>query len=243
MPRIILIFCVLVCWLSPSRAMAETAKTIAVGRVHFGDLVPDAPLEIAGLDLGPAPPAGSSRLYSREELTAVAQRAGNFLVVRESIRAVRATTRWSQAELLALVTPKLTAALPEYAKLLRVDVPKTLVTAANLELTRLELGQIPARRGNAQTSAVAELGIDGKVELRLTLPVVLVLDDPPKPIEVERGSTVALVINLGAARVSAAAVTLQTTSVGAVSLFRVIKTRKTLRARLLSTSTAEVVSE
>jgi flagella basal body P-ring formation protein FlgA len=72
---------------------------------------------------------------------------------------------------------------------------------------------------------------------------VLDLDERPKPIEIDRGASVVLTINLGRTRVSAAAVTLQPTAVGSVALFRVVKTRKTIRAKLLSPSTAEVVSE
>jgi hypothetical protein len=237
-----LLLCVLL-WLIPSSAQAELERIIASSRVLFGDLVPDAPSDLAKLDLGPAPPAGSSRLFSAGELSAAARETGTKLVVGDSVRVIRATRRWSQAELLALVTPKLRAALPDYARLLRVDVPRTLVTVSHVELSRLELGQLPNRRGQVHTSAMAELSSDGRIEQRLTLPVVLDLDERPKPIEVDRGASVVLSINLGSARVSTTAITLQATAVGSTALFRVVKTRKTIRARLLSPSTAEVVSE
>ncbi len=243
MHRYPLVLGMLLLGLSPRSAQAEIERTVTSSRVLFGILVPSAPLEVADLDLGPAPPAGSSRLYSTEELVMAARQAGTKLLVKDSVRAVRAAKRWTQAELLTFITPKLKAALPNYARLLRVDVPRTLVTVPCVELSRVEPGQLPNRRGTVQTSALFELTVDGKLEQRLSLPIVLDLGERPKPVEVERGTTVALQITLGASRVSAAAIAVQTVAVGSVALFRVTKTRKTLRAKLLSPSTAEVVSE
>jgi hypothetical protein len=205
--------------------------------------VPSAPPELAEVDLGPAPPAGASRLYSTEELLTAARQAGKQLLIRESVRAVRATKRWTQAEFTSFITPKLKASLPEYARVLRVEVPRSLVTVSNIELGRIEPGQLPNRRGTVQTSALFELTVEGKLVQRLSLPVVLELGERPKPAEVERGATVTLQVNLGTTRVSAQAAPLQTLAVGAVGLFRVVKTRKTLRAKLLSTTLAEVTSE
>lgn len=243
MRRMLLIFAMLLLGSSPRAALGEIERVITSNRVLLGVLVPSAPAEIADLDLGPAPPAGSSRLYSSSELSYAAQQGGKTLLVPDSVRAVRATKRWSQAEFSSFVTPKLKATLPNYARLVHVDVPRTLLTVQNVELNRIEWGQLPNRRGTVHTSALAELSADGKVEQRLTLAVVLDLSDRPKPVEVAHGSSVALHINLGSTRVSAAAITLQALPVGGVGLFRVIKTRKTLRAKLLSPSTAEVVSE
>jgi hypothetical protein len=243
MLRNLLFLCVVLLGLSPRFAYAEIEKTISSSRVLLGDLVLDAPADIADLDLGPAPSAGASRLYSAADLLAAAQQVGRKIVVTDSVRVVRATKRWSQAEFLAFVTPKLKSMLPEYAKLLRIEVPRGLVTVPSIELKRLELGQVPNRRGTVHTTAMVELSIDGRIEQRLSLPIVLDLDERPKPVEVDRGTSVVLVINLGSAKVSATAITLQSTAVGSVALFRVLKTRKTLRARLLTTSTAEVVSE
>jgi hypothetical protein len=243
MNRFVLFVGMLSLGLSEGSAHAEIERTITSSRVLFGDLIPTAPPDIAEIDLGPAPPAGSSRLYSTEELLKAARQAGRTLLIRDSVRAVRATKRWTQAELLAFITPKLKAALPEYARLLRVEVPRTLTTVPGIELNRVEPGQLPNRRGTVQTSALFELTVDGKLEQRLTLPIVLDLGERPKPVEIERGTTVTLQISLGATRVSAAAVPLQTVAVGSVALFRVVKTRKTLRAKLLSPSAAEVVHE
>jgi hypothetical protein len=230
-------------WLSPRPAQAEIERTIASSRVLFGDLIPNVPSDLAKLDLGPAPPAGSSRLFSAGELSAAAHEIGTKLDVSDSVRVVRATKRWSQAELLAFITPRLRDALPTHATLIRVDVPRTLITVTQVQLSRLEFGQLPNRRGQVHTSAMAELSSDGRIEQRLTFPVVLDLEERPKPIEIERGMSVVLTINLGSAKVSTAAVTLQPMAVGSTALFRVVKTRKTIRARLLSPSTAEVVSE
>lgn len=240
-PRLIL--CFLLASLDPRLAAAETERPIVSSRVSLGDLLPNAPTELANLDLGPAPPAGSSRLYSIGDLVAAARAAGHTLVVKDSVRAVRATQHFSQTELSAMLTPKIEAALPGYAKLVRVDFPRALVTPAGVELNHIVFGQLPNRRGTVHTSVVAELSVEGKIERRLSLRVVVELEERPKPIEIERGTLVTLVINLGATKVSAAAMSVHSVAVGSSGLFRVRKTQKTLRAKLISRSAAEVVSE
>jgi hypothetical protein len=222
-------------------AQAETQRTINASRVQLGAIWPGVPEELAGLDLGAAPPAGSSRLYSPQDLTAIARQAGSRYVFKEAVRVVRATKRWSQRELLEWVTPELQRALPGHARLTRVEIPRQLVTAEGVELSRVQLGQVPNRRGSAMTSAVLEFRSGSNIEQRVTVSVYLDLDEPPKPIELPQGAPVTLVVNLGSAKVSTSAVALQTVAVGSTALFRVVKTRKTLHAKLVSTSMAEVV--
>ncbi|HEY5957028.1 MAG TPA: flagella basal body P-ring formation protein FlgA [Polyangiaceae bacterium] len=227
--------------MSPRTAQAETARMIVASRVQMGAILPDVPEELASVDLGASPPAGSSRLYSVQDLTAAARQAGSRYVVKDAIRVVRATKRWTQSELVDLIAPAVKRSLPLHAHLLHIDVPKQLITAQGVELSRVQVGQIPNHRGAALTSAVLELRADGNIEQRVALTLHLDLDDPPKPVEVTQGTTITLVVNLGAAKVSTAAIALQTAAVGSIALFRVVKTRKTLHAKLISALTAEVV--
>jgi len=229
-------------WLSPSLARAEVHKVITTSRVRFGELVPDAPTEVQDLDLGPAPPAGSSRLFSANELASAARRAGTNVAVSDSVRVVRATKRWSQLELRELVKSKLQSTLPAHARLLHVDVPQFLVSSTTAELSRVTLGQLPSRQGTVHTSAVADLTSDGRIEHRLVISVALDLGIPPKPIELPQGTLLTLVIRLGTTQVSTSATTLQPTTVGSIALVRVIKTRKTLHGKILTATMAEVVA-
>lgn len=233
---------VLLLWLSPNFAGAEVQRAVTTSRVRLGELVPDAPTAVQDLDLGPAPPAGSSRLFAAAELVSAAQRAGATLTVPDSVRAVRATRRWTQIELRELVQERLQRTLPSHAHLLKVDVPRTLLTSTTAELSQVTLGQLPNRQGTVHTSAVVELAGEGRVEHRLVVGVSLELGAPPKPIELPQGAPLTLMVRLGSTQVSAQAVTLQPAAVGSIALVRVVKTRKTLRSKILTESTAEVVN-
>src|SRR6185369_4966117 len=57
-------------------ARAETVVNIATRTVHVSDLDPGAPADIASIDLGRAPPPGSSRLYTRREILDLLRDAG-----------------------------------------------------------------------------------------------------------------------------------------------------------------------
>lgn len=215
---------------------------VTTNRVRLGELLPQAPAEAVDVDLGPAPPVGSSRLFAAAELVLAARRAGALIVVSDSIRAIRATKHWTQLELRQLLTNRLQSLLPRHARLLQLDVPQTLATSTTAELSRVTLGQIPSRQGAASTSAVAEFTGEGRIEHRVVVAVTLELSTPPKPIELPQGSPLNLTIRLGLTQVSARAVTLQPATIGSITLVRVLKTRKTLRSKILTESTAEVLT-
>jgi hypothetical protein len=227
----------------PQTAAAEREQLVDGGRIYLGEVVADLAPSAATLDLGPAPKAGSSRLLSAEDLNRALKAAGTTLVVKDSVRVVRSTKHWNQQDLTSWISPAISKALPDYATLVRLEVPRSLLTPTTTVVGHVELAQLPKRRGTLHTSVVVDLMVDGELEQRLSLPVVLELGDRPTPLTVPRGQTVTVSINLGLARVSATAVTLQAVEVGTVALCRVLQTKKVLRARLISKNTAEVVTE
>lgn len=225
----------------PQLARAEVQRIVTGGRVHLEDLIPNTPPEARNLDLGPAPPAGSSRLFTREELQNIALRAGVEVAVTDSVRVARASVRWSQSELAKLIEGKLVSILPAHAKLLRVDAPTSLVTTSGAQPTRITLGQLPHREGLVNTTCVLELSADGQLEQRLVVRVALELKAPPPLQQLPTGTTLTLVVRLGNAQVSTPAVTLEPTVVGSTALLRVVRTRKSLRAKVTGATTAEVL--
>lgn len=227
--------------LGPRLAQAEVQRIVTGGRLHLEDLIPNTPAEARNLDLGPAPPAGSSRLFSREELQSMALRAGVEVAVTDSVRVARASVRWSQPELAKLIEGKLVGILPSHAKLIRVDAPKSLVTTTGAQPTKVTLGQLPHREGLANTTCVLELSADGQVEQRLVVRVALELKAPPPLQQLPTGTALTLMVRLGNAQVSTSAVTLEPTVVGSTALLRVVRTRKSLRAKVTSATTAEVL--
>jgi hypothetical protein len=49
-------------------ARAETVVNLTSASVHVADIDPGAPAELADIELGRAPPAGSSRLFTAREI-------------------------------------------------------------------------------------------------------------------------------------------------------------------------------
>jgi hypothetical protein len=227
----------------PNTAAAEREQLIESGRIHLGEIVPNLPTSARTLDLGAAPRAGGSRLISVEELNRALKAAGEIQTVTTGVRVVRASKRWSQPELVAWISPAVTQALPSFATLIRLEVPRSLLTPTTAAIGNVELAQLPKIRGTVHTSAVISVTVDGELEQRLSFPVVLELGEQPKPVSVPRGQNLTVSITLGLARISASAVTLHSVAVGEIALCRILKTKKVLRARLLTPSTAEVLSE
>lgn len=227
----------------PQSAFAEHEQVVEGSRIYLGEIVPNLTNGAATLDLGAAPKAGSSRLFSTEELNRALKTAGIHPTVKDSVRVVRSTKRWNQQDLTGWISPAISQTLPSYATLIRIEVPRSLLTPTTAAVGHIELAELPKRRGTVHTSAVVELTVDGQLEQRLSLLVVLDLVDRPKPVTIPRGQNVTVSIDMGRARVSAAAVTLQSVEVGTITLCRILRTKKVLRARMLSSNTAEVVSE
>jgi hypothetical protein len=229
--------------LGPSLARAEAQRTVAGSRVLLGDLIAEVPEPARNFDLGPTPAPGSSRLISSADIKAAAREAGLSVTSHEPVRVFPATKRWEQPELREVLKAKLQSALPAYARLLDFVAPRRLVTRSNAELSRVVVAALPAREGLIETSFVVEVATDGHIEQRLVIPVSLEVRDAPKPIELARGTLVNFVIRAGSAQISTAAVILQPTKLGATTLIRVLKTRKTLRARLLTPTSAELFEQ
>jgi flagella basal body P-ring formation protein FlgA len=224
-------------------AAAERKQLIESNRIYLGDLISDLPSDIATLDLGASPKAGGSRLFLATEINRVLKSVNQNRTVNDSVRVVRSTKHWNQRDLLEFISPAISQALPAYATLVRLDVPRSVLTPTAVSVGHVEFAPFPKRRGTLSTSVVVELVVDNELEQRLSFPLVVELAEQPKPVTVPRGQNVTLSINFGLTHVSATAVTLQPTEVGSSALCRVLRTKKVLRAKMLSTSTAEVLSE
>lgn len=233
----------LVVFVLPVNATAERAYTIDSSRILLGLLVPDLNAEAALVDLGPAPRPGGSRLMGMSELNQALRSAGAKLTVSESVRVVRSSRRWTQAALRDFMTAAVGGALPDYATLTHLDVPRSLTTATTIDIGNVVIGQLPKRTGSVRTSAVIELMADGQLEQRVSLPLTVELGARPKPEAVERGQSVTITIDLGRAKITAPAVTLQSGEVGTVVLCRVLRTKKVLRVKLQSKTQGNLVTE
>jgi hypothetical protein len=227
-------------------AHAETERTIDSPRVHLSDVSQDFDGEIAALDLGPAPPPGNTRTLPRSEVEEQLRAAGEDtkkLHMPRSVVIRSAARRWSAEELKALLAPRLVAALPRGVQLRQLKYSRPLVTSPRVVVGDVHFPKIPKREGELTLTATVELRQDDIVVSRV--PVTVIVDvgvEATRP-ALSRGSRVNVVIEHGAARVSAVAQALSDVELGDVTLFRVASTQRVLRARLETPDTARVVEQ
>jgi hypothetical protein len=236
----------LLCVLLAARAQAETVQWVSAPRIAFRDAVPQALGTLGTLDLGAAPPPGSSRLFSRDELRTLALRAHervDDLEIPADVRVMRATRRFSARELEVLIRPALVAKLPEGAAVKNLGLPSSYVSVPDVQVGAIQLPRLPKRAGMTRVTVVFELTSTGALVARLPVSVELQLDERMTRYSLERGSMLNLVIDTGTTRVSASAVLMNPADIGDIVACQIIKTRKVLRAKVLTTREATVVQQ
>lgn len=226
-------------------AFAESERTIDSSRIVLKDVSDGYDEgELASLDLGPAPPPGSSRLLSRAEVEEQLRAAGDdakSLRMPSALRVKSAAKRWSTDELREAVTPKLMAALPPGLTFKMAKLSRPLVTSPSVTIGAAHFPKFPKRTGELTLTASVDMQQDGITVQRVPVTVVVLVSEAATRPAVSKGSRVNLQIVHGPARVTALATALSDTELGAVGLFRVSPTQRVLRARLLTADSAEVV--
>jgi len=226
-------------------ASAELSQTIDTARIHLRDVsdgYDDG--DLASLDLGPAPPPGNSRLLSRAEVEDQLRAAGDnakSLRMPAALRIISAAKRWTSDELRDALTPKVISALPAGVSFKSSKLNRTLVTSPSVKVGEAHLPRIPKRVGELTLTATVDLLQDDVTVMRLPITVVVQVTDLAIQPAAAKGSRINLVIEHGGARVTALAIVMSDTELGATGLFRVTSTQRVLRARLLSPDSAQVV--
>ncbi len=225
-------------------ARAETIQWVNSPRIHFGDAVPSASGTLATLDMGSAPPPGSSRLFSKDELrtfAALVHENVDGLDIPNDVRVKRTTRLMSEHDLDALIRPALSALLPPGVSLKGLGLPKTLVTVPNIQVGEIQMPRLPKHLGTTHATPTIELIAAGVLITRLSVSAELQLDERATKFALERGGQLNLVIDTGATRISATAVLMTPADIGDIVPCQVVNTRKILRARITTISEAIVV--
>jgi hypothetical protein len=165
------------------------------------------------------------------------------VVIPSSVRVKRATHRFTAQELETLVRPALVARLPQGVTLVGMTLPNEYVSVPNLQVSSVQMPRLPKRVGITRATLVVELIAGGALIARLPVAVEVQVDERATHYALERGATLNLVIDSGASRVSAAAALMTPADVGDIVTCQVLKTRKVLRARVLSVQEASVVQQ
>ena len=226
-------------------AQAEPVRMIDTARIRIADVADSVSPEAAELDLGPAPPPGSSRLFAREDLLRQLQSQGldpKAVKLPTSVRVQSLSRRFAPSELTALVRDRVVAALPPAVKLEQLSVARGIVASPKLTVGEVRMPKISRRAGSATLTAMADLMHEDQIVTRLPITVKLdVSEEATRPL-IDRGARVELVITRGSAKISASAVALDSAELGEVASFKVSTTQKVLRARVLSATQALVVT-
>ncbi|HEY3497363.1 MAG TPA: hypothetical protein VGK73_21855, partial [Polyangiaceae bacterium] len=113
----------LICLALSAPAAAETKLSVSGRVVRVSDLDPNAPAELAGIEVCKAPPPGSSRLIARTEIQERVRDAGGdpkALKLPPSLRIEAAAERWNAVDVAAQADSTVRAALPPGVTLVKL---------------------------------------------------------------------------------------------------------------------------
>jgi hypothetical protein len=226
-------------------AHAEPKRVLSSSRVRLADIAQTSDPDLAELDLGPAPPPGSSRLFARDEVLLLLKSFGASpakISMQQTVRVSSAARRFTPRELGELVEPSLRAALPAGVTLKELRVSRPLLASPRVEVGEVRIPRMLRRAGDATLTASVDLMHEGSVAHRLPVTLQVVMSEEAAAPLIRKGARVDLVIARGPARISASAVALDDADLGDVRSFRVSSTHKVLRARVESSTLALVVT-
>jgi flagella basal body P-ring formation protein FlgA len=228
---------------APLPAQAESVRAVAGAVVHLGDLVDAAPAEAAEVPICAAPPPGSSKLVTRDEVRRKLREAGvasEGVKLPRVVRVASTAERWSADKISEQALSALGAALPAGVTLAQARAVRGAVVRPGTSLKAPKL-EVPRRPGRHQIASVAELVQGETVLARVPLAVIIEVAEDAFVPAVPRGQRVTVFIEQGPARVGASAIALTDADVGAEALFRVTSTGRVLKARVESRELARVV--
>jgi hypothetical protein len=216
---------------------------VEFGAVHLGQVWPAAPAELADLEIGNAPPPGSSRLLQRSDLIRSLGQQGANTKALDLPLSVRIRTRsetWSFRQLEEACESKLR--VRPGIELVRVKARGAVTVPRGTLAGAPELGQLPRRVGEVTVLGMLPLSYAGQIVQRV--PVSFVFDVSPAGAApaVAKGAVLQVVVSTGSAQISALAEALSDADVGDTVQVRVNSTRRVVQAVIESSDRARVVA-
>jgi flagella basal body P-ring formation protein FlgA len=225
-------------------AHADEARVVRGAQVHLSDLVNELPADVPDLEIGAAPPPGSSRTIAKSEVQDAASRSGVSLTSVKLPAAVRVTSaakRWSTEDLTNSALPALAQALPQGVSVKRARALAKAVTSPSAVISAVRVPRLPRREGEYLTTAMIELSNDGQIVARIPLQLSLDISSAAAQPTVTKGSRMQLLIESGPARITATAIALSDGELGDTLQFRVATTQKILYGKVEAPTLARVV--
>lgn len=224
---------------------AVPERSLSKPRVVLSDVLPDAPAELAGIDLGPAPAPGSTRLIKREELVeALPKDAPKKLKLPEAVRISRKTQKLGPVDLEQLSSDAIArVTLPRGVTVIGFHPKQSVTVPAGRDSVRIELPKLPRREGKLTTNATLTL-LQGESELaKITVAVELKLGPEAAIPDVKKGGKVTLVIRRGLVEIHASASANHDADVGEPIAVTIADSGKVLKGRLSSADPPTVMEE
>jgi Chaperone for flagella basal body P-ring formation len=225
-------------------ASADEARVVRGAQVHLSDVISELPAELPDLEIGAAPPPGSSRTIAKSEIQDAASKSGVSLKLVKLPSAVRVTSaakRWSTEDLANAALPALNHALPLGVTIKRARATSKVVTSPSASITAVRVPRLPRREGEYLTTAIIELSNDGQIVARIPFQLSLDISSSAALPAVSKGTRVQLLIESGPARITATAIALSDGEIGDTLQFRVATTQKILFGKVEEPTLARVV--
>lgn len=131
--------------------------------------------------------------------------------------------------------------LPKGVDLATVKPSSSIVVSPRAVVGSARVPKLPRRAGRIRSTATVEFLVDGEAKLHLPVPIVVDVSSEAAVADVPRGMRTTLVIERRTARVATAGIALADADVGDTIAFRVTKTGRIVRAKVISRQRARVV--
>jgi hypothetical protein len=233
--------------LGASSARADSVKEFGVARsrIFLSDVAPLAPATVASLDLGPAPRPGASRLLDRSEIAALLPEGitTNQLALPSAVRVVRKSRVLSASQIKKLATTTLNdATLDRGAKLAQVRSSAAVLVPDGYDRVSARLKPLPRKAGRLSTSATLTFWEGDNAVADVEVPVDLDLPKSAAEPDIKKGARLTLVISRDLIDIRTAATANSDADIGESLPVTLVGTGKSMRATLLSKSSATPVS-
>jgi hypothetical protein len=229
--------------LATAPAAAQPTVSVTGRSVRVADIDPNAPHELAGIELCKAPPPGSSRLLTRRDMQTRVREAGfdpKGLALPSTLRLEAPAERWTADDVAARADATVRNALPPGVTLVKLSAARGAVVPPGTSVAGVK-PSVPRRAGRHTITTVAELRADEEIVARAPLTLVLEVSEAALEPLVKKGDRVTLLIEYGNARVGASGLALADANAGDLVWLKVATTGKVLKAKLVSRDTGMVV--
>lgn len=218
--------------------------SVARTRVTLADVLPRVAPELAGIDLGPAPAPGGSRVLTRAELQRAVDEVRSKVAVTlpAAVRVVRKMARFTTAELDQLTRRAIDGSgLTRGVSITAVHPSGPVEVPAGWDTVRASLPQRAHRAGVSRATALLTFSAGPDTLANITVPVEISLTPEAAAWDLSKGSMVKVVVRRGSIEIEAPAIAAADADVGAVLPVMLRSSGRILRVRLIDREHGELV--